>query len=47
LLRDADSRLKVLAERASTVQIRNRAVAARSCLIERDAGCLEQWAHYQ
>jgi hypothetical protein len=24
-----------------------RAVAARSCLIERDAACLEQWARYQ
>ena len=47
LLRDADKRLQALAKSAQTEQTRNRAVAARSCLIKRDAGCLEQWAHYQ
>lgn len=47
LLRDADSRLQVLTISASTAQTRERAVTARSCLIERDAGCLKQWASYQ
>jgi hypothetical protein len=47
MLRDADNRLQALTTSAATAQIRDRAVAARSCLIERDGGCLSQWAQYQ
>ena len=47
LLRDAGRRLGTLAKSAATAQIRERAAAARSCLIERDAECLNEWSRSQ
>lgn len=47
MLDDAHKRLTELAASGSSTQIRERAIAAKSCLIERDAGCLKYWARYQ
>jgi hypothetical protein len=47
MLRDAGKRLRVLSRNASSEQTRARAVAARLCLVERDAGCLKEWARFQ
>ena len=47
MLNDARRRLTAIAAGGSQAEIRRRTVAARSCLIERDAECLKWWARYQ